>query len=260
MKSEFSEFSYGFAVTHGLLKDTPSIDVAPHFPSLVEEGKLGYDLNVGFPGMPIYIQFKLSDYLTRRPAKYWDFYNEPYFRFDITPRTISEQHNLLKDLADHGEEVFYVSPLFWKAGQFNEAFRCSQVGARSMWLWLKQLPHLTDYDPHHVTFTGPADPSWHTDRWNLEGSRVEGEFSWEGRRRNIMDRFEHGDLRQVSEDYLYKLRDVLSDLVNRRTTETFSRMVGRVHPPGIRGEIDHLLTTSFGVEMVILRPSSPSTE
>jgi hypothetical protein len=40
MKSEFSEFSYGFAVTHGLLKDKPSIDVAPHFPSLVEEGKV----------------------------------------------------------------------------------------------------------------------------------------------------------------------------------------------------------------------------
>ena len=37
MKSEFSEFSYGFAVTHGLLKDKPSIDVAPHFPSLVED-------------------------------------------------------------------------------------------------------------------------------------------------------------------------------------------------------------------------------
>ena len=58
-----SEFSYGFAVTHGLLKDEPSIDVAPHFPSLVEEGKVGYDLKLGFPGLPTYIQFKLSDRL-----------------------------------------------------------------------------------------------------------------------------------------------------------------------------------------------------
>ena len=41
-----SEFSYGFAVTHGLLKDKPSIDVAPHFPSLVEEGKVGHDLKL----------------------------------------------------------------------------------------------------------------------------------------------------------------------------------------------------------------------
>ena len=69
MKSAFSEFSYGFAVTHGLLKDKPSIDVAPHFPSLVQEGKIGYDVKLGFPGLPVYLQFKLSDRLTRRPSQ-----------------------------------------------------------------------------------------------------------------------------------------------------------------------------------------------
>ena len=133
MKSEFSEFSYGFAVTHGLLRDEPGIDVAPHFPSLVQEGKIGYDVKLGFLGFPIYLQFKLSDYLTRRPAKYWENYYEPYFRLDITPLTISQQHNLLKDLADSGEEVFYVSPVFWKATQFNDAFRDNHVAARSIW-------------------------------------------------------------------------------------------------------------------------------
>ena len=47
MKSEFSEFSHGFSITHGLLKDMPGIDVAPHFPSLVEEGKLDFTQNPG---------------------------------------------------------------------------------------------------------------------------------------------------------------------------------------------------------------------
>ena len=259
MKSEFSEFSYGFALTHGLLKDTPSIDVAPHFPSLVEEGKVGFDVEVGFPGIPIYLQFKLSDYLTRRPAKYWDYYHEPYFRFDITPLTVSQQHNLLKDLADSGEEVFYVSPLFWKTTQFNEAFRDSHIAARSMWLPLGQLPYLTDYEPHHVTFTGPADPSWHTDRWNLEGTRVEGEFSWQGRYENIVGRFERGELRQVSEDYLYELRNLLSEIVTRRTAENSEGMGSQVTTADILGEIDYLLTTCLGVEMVVLRPALPSS-
>ena len=36
MKSEFFEFAYGFAVTHGLIRETLSIDVMPHFSSLVE--------------------------------------------------------------------------------------------------------------------------------------------------------------------------------------------------------------------------------
>ena len=94
MKSEFSEFSYGFAVTHGLLKNKPSIDVAPHFPFLVEEGKVGYDLKLGFPGLPTYLQFKLSDRLTRRPAKYRDNYDEPYVRFDITPLRVSQHVQL----------------------------------------------------------------------------------------------------------------------------------------------------------------------
>ena len=260
MKSEFSEFSYGFAVTHGLLKDKPSIDVAPHFPSLVEEGKVGYDLKLGFPGLPTYLQFKLSDRLTRRPAKYWDNYHEPYFRFDITPLTVSQQHNLLKDLADSGEEVFYVAPLFWSANQFNEAFRDSQVAARSMWLPLGQLPSLTDDEPHHVTFTGPADPSWHTDRWNLEGNRVEGEFSWQGRYESIVGRFERGELRQVSEDYLYELRNLLSEIVTKRTAES-PEVIGRQGTTvNILGEIDYLLTTRFGVEMVIFRPVPTSSE
>ena len=259
MKSEFSEFSYGFAVTHGLLKDEPSIDVAPHFPSLVEEGKVGYDLKLGFPGLPTYIQFKLSDRLTRRPAKYWDYYHEPYFRFDITPRTVSQQHNLLKDLADNGEEVFYVAPLFWSTNQFDEVFRDSQIAARSMWLPLGQLPYLTDDEPHHVTFTGPADASWHTDRWNLEGNRVEGEFSWRGRYESIMSRFERSELRQVSEEYLYELRNLLTEIVTRRAPERLEGMGPPMSTVNIAGEIDYLLTTCFGVEMVVLRPIPPSS-
>ena len=257
MKSEFSEFSYGFAVTHGLLRDEPGIDVAPHFPSLVQEGKIGYDVKLGFLGFPIYLQFKLSDYLTRRPAKYWENYYEPYFRFDITPLTISQQHNLLKDLADSGEEVFYVSPVFWKATQFNDAFRDNHVAARSMWLPLGQLPYLTDDEPHHVTYTGPADPSWHTDQWNLEGKRVEGEFSWQGRYENIVGRFERGELRQVSEDYLYELRNLLSGIVSKRAAASSDGMGRQVSTGNVLGDIDYLLTTCFGVEMVVLRPIPP---
>ena len=155
--------------------------------------------------------------------------------------------------------MFYVAPLFWSTNQFNEAFRDSQIAARSMWLPLGQLPYLTDDEPHHVTFTGPADASWHTDRWNLEGNRVEGEFSWRGRYESIVSRFERSELRQVSEEYLYELRNLLTEIVTRRAPERLEGMGPPMSTVNIAGEIDYLLTTCFGVEMVVLRPAPTSS-
>ena len=128
-----------------------------------------------------------------------------------------------------------------------------------MWLPLGQLPYLTDAEPHHVTYAGPADPSWHTDQKNLEGKRVEGEFSWQGRYETIVGRFERGELRQVSEDYLYELRTLLSGIVSKRAAESSDRIVGQASTGNILGDIDYLLTTCFGVEMVVLRPIPPSS-
>ena len=258
MKSEFSEFSYGFALTHGLLKNTPGIQVAPHFPSLAEEGNLGYDVRLDYPSLPLFLQFKLSDYLTRRPAKYWDHYHRPYFRFDITPLTISRQHNLLKDLANMGEEVFYVAPLFWQSTEFNRAFRDNQIAGRSIWLPVGKLPQLSDYDPHHITFTGAKDPSWHTEQWNLEGTRVEGDFSWERTYESIAGRFERSELRRVTRDYLFELRQMLTSILNVNVDGN-SRILGpQADINDVVRETGYLLTTYFGLEMVILWPVAPS--
>ena len=74
-----------------------------------------------------------------------------------------------------------------------------------------------------------------------------------------MGRFERGELRQVSEDYLYELRNLLSEIVTKRTAEN-PEVIGRQGATvNILGEIDYLLTTRFGVEMVILRPVPPSS-
>jgi hypothetical protein len=69
MRSGFSEFSYGYAVTEALIYDIgTSIKAAPVFPSLIEEGKQGggYDLRLDRPGQPLFLQFKLSDYMQGR--------------------------------------------------------------------------------------------------------------------------------------------------------------------------------------------------
>ena len=88
---------------------------------------------------------------------------------------------------------------------------------------------------------------------------MEGEFSWQGRYETIVGRFERGELRQVSEDYLYELRTLLSGIVSKRAAESSDRIVGQASTGNILGDIDYLLTTCFGVEMVVLRPIPPSS-
>ena len=88
---------------------------------------------------------------------------------------------------------------------------------------------------------------------------MEGEFSWQGRYESIVGRFERGKLRQVSEDYLYELRNLLSEIITRRRAES-PEVIGRQGATvNILGEIDYLLTTRFGVKMVILRPVPTSS-
>lgn len=64
--SEFSEFSYGYATIEALVqKWRPSLAVAPSFLSLTEEGEpaKGYDASLQPRGVPIFLQFKLSELL-----------------------------------------------------------------------------------------------------------------------------------------------------------------------------------------------------
>ena len=68
MRSEFSEFSYGFAFTHEYVNHTPGLKAAPELPSLVREAEKGYDLKLNYSGHPKFFQFKLAEYMTRSNA------------------------------------------------------------------------------------------------------------------------------------------------------------------------------------------------
>ena len=255
MKSEFSEFSYGFAITHGLLLDDPSVVRAPHLPSLIEEGNSGFDVKLDYTGHALFLQFKLSDHLIRSNALYWDYYRDPYFRIEVTPSRISEQHNLLRQLAESGEDVFYVAPLFYTISEFDQAFRTNQVGERSIWIPLTDLPDITDNEPHHITFAGKNNPSWHTEKGNLEGKLIEDEFSWQRTQSDMSGRFERNDLREINDEYLQELLENLLQIRDNRI-RGYSRSPER--PTETRDtlvEINYLLTTFYGVEMIILRRS-----
>lgn len=68
MKPNISEFSYGYALTDELVHASGiTITGAPVFPSLYSEGQAGggWDVRIDRPGVPLFLQFKLSDKMKR---------------------------------------------------------------------------------------------------------------------------------------------------------------------------------------------------
>ena len=127
MTPDISEFSYGFALTQELIKIADPLRAAPIFPSLIEEGRAGggYDVNLDIPGFPLFIQFKRSDCMKRRSAREAAppfNLNPPFYRMKITERSRSAQHEMLLDLDDGTNEVFYAAPLFHTVEELNAAY------------------------------------------------------------------------------------------------------------------------------------------
>src|SRR5262245_45681687 len=137
MNPDFSEFSYGYAVTEEMVASLKAVIIgAPIFPSLYEEGKKGggYDLKIPLAGKPIFLQFKLSDYLKKRSAKEHQQgkLRVPYYRMHLRPLRHSDQHNLLLDLDTSGETVFYIAPEFHLPEELNDHYLRKRVVQNSV--------------------------------------------------------------------------------------------------------------------------------
>ena len=150
-----SEFSFGYALTEELVTTYKAKGAgAPTFPSLIDEGSLGYD--VAIPGIPVFLQFKLADHLQWANAKEWYLFHEPYFRMKFYRRDKSHQHALLVALQASGENVFYASPRFSSPAQLSNAYVNSQVEKRTAFWKPADIGPLPDDQEHYLCY-GPDD-------------------------------------------------------------------------------------------------------
>lgn len=156
MKPDFSEFSYGYAVTEELIHKHPgSLVAAPAFPSLIEEGQSGgYDVNIPLLGTPVFLQFKLSDYLERTSAKENrdGVLSVPYYRMHLRATRYSAQHNLLMSLEAKGEAVFYMAPQFHLPEKLNMHYLNKSVIKNSIAFSPLDIGPLPTDGPHYVVF------------------------------------------------------------------------------------------------------------
>jgi len=159
-RSELSEFSYGFGLTNELVGKL-TLRAAPIFPNLVEEGRPGggYDVLMKRRGVPLYIQFKLSEYmrsLNAKPAKCIINGGFPiakhFYRFALMKTLRSRQHQMLYKLDRGKNEVLYAAPKFHTLFDMNKYWRNNTIEEESVLVSPRSIGRIRDNNLHHVAF------------------------------------------------------------------------------------------------------------
>jgi len=157
----FSEFSFGYAVTEDLVRAAGAagsgITIAPVFPSLIEEGKRGFDMMLDRAGIPLFLQFKLAHLLQYKSAGEYKagHFVPPFYRMQLRCKGPQNQHSLLLQLERDGHEVYYVAPAFHLKKDLDDAYQKREVWNRSFHLRPTAIGDL-DSREHHVTFQLPG--------------------------------------------------------------------------------------------------------
>ena len=84
------------------------------------------------PGIPLFLQFKLSHCMVRNTAQevICGMLTSPFYRMHMRPTRHSDQHEMLLELEDKGNEVYYSAPAFHTSVEFNDAYLSHQVRTR----------------------------------------------------------------------------------------------------------------------------------
>jgi len=236
MKPNISEFSYGYAVTSELVhKYGMSLAGAPIFPSLVYEGNCGYDLELPIMGCPIFLQFKLSDYMVRSTAKGVDDVGLPHYRMHLRSLKYSKQHNLLLVLEEKGNQVFYAAPEFHMPMELNDAYLGMEVLNRSAFFRPKAIGVLND-EEHFICFSAGSSHGYlHSEPIKIERESFDHVV-------NILSGqiVEEEAIEQPARLYLRRLADKLVVDWMQRTAESNQNLAQIEKSGGIKGPLEYL--------------------
>ena len=165
------------------------------------------------PGVPLFLQFKLCDQMTRRTckeARQADF-NVPCYRMHLRSARSSRQHEMLLELEQTGQDVYYSAPMFHQPEELNDAFLNGSVRAQSIWIRPSDIGALPDDGDHHVSFE-PGMP------WKLfsEPVPIEDRRDFADVETHLTERLlEHGAI-GLSEESLEALAEVIAYIAENR--------------------------------------------
>jgi hypothetical protein len=169
--AQFSEFSYGYALTDNILHSgLPCTPHAPVFPSLYAEGSAGggYDVKIPAHPVPVFLQFKIPQVMRRASSKMPNGFSPPYRRMHLRTKR-PNQHRLLRQLEDGGNVVYYTTPDFWETADLDDFFWNQRVQFESWYVSPSAIGALNSR-PHHIAYERGNPVGWRcSDPERLEG-------------------------------------------------------------------------------------------
>jgi hypothetical protein len=164
--SEFSEFSYGYALVDNLAHSGSmgGVTGAPRFISLLEEGSAGggFDVALDFVAWPFFLQFKIPQIMRRRsePPRGMPLgFRTPYYRMHLRTERVNSsgmtQHEQLMELEQNNPlSVFYVAPRFHTAEELDQNYLAQCVHDESEWFSLSGFDPVAPLsrEPHRLAY------------------------------------------------------------------------------------------------------------
>jgi hypothetical protein len=255
MSPDISEFSYGFALVDELIHwQGMPITAVPVYPSLNQEGNLGYDVAMDRGGIPLFLQFKLSDYMVRRSAIEVQngLLEPPFYRMHLRSLKHSQQHPLLLKLEQAGNEVYYVAPLFHQPSELNDAYKKHEIKQRSRFFKPSDIGVITDKGRHHVSFANKAgfvfcsEPVWKKGGKNGKAfdKSIAGAINERGKTA----------LNPIQiEMLLRQIKALLPEHIDRAKTPKAEALMDLEKRVEAIGQIAYLARTFLGCDMLIAR-------
>ena len=175
MRPEFSEFSFGYALTESCMRhvrefrpDAPP----PNFPTTHEEREVGYDVKMPWAdprgagdrvtgGCFLFLQFKLCQWITRKRAKECKAKKlcPEFLRMPLMRQNRSLQHERLLAWDNGHREVYYAAPRYYKLVEFENVYRRGRMLAESAFIRPRDIGPI-DCRPHCVSFKPQACYGW----------------------------------------------------------------------------------------------------
>ena len=274
MNLGYTEFSFGYAFTENLIRAASTAPAgAPQFPNLVQEGKLGYDIKIDFPGCPLYFQFKLPKLMVRNSAFEISHYGlqgiqTPFFRMYLMKSDLSPQHKLLLDLEKKcPNSVYYVTPCLESVKSFNDAYNAATVHSDSVWFSPKKIGVLPNSEQHSIAYRRGSNFAWLcSEPRQITASTLENITA------NVKQVFEderYRTMRNLTETTLKNLLSLASPTIRESQFAIRQRIQERLLPFADQAGIDdttidvfgkllacrEIARVCFGLELVIAQPS-----
>ncbi len=240
MRPTISEFSYGYAVTDELIHGNGfSLTAAPVFPSLYREGQPGggYDVMLERPGLPLFIQFKLSDCMVSNHAReaQQGLLRVPYYRMHLRPARHSNQHLMLLQLEESGEEVYYYAPAFHTQQELNRFFLEHHILDNSLRMRPSEIGELPDQEEHYLAFQLHGPYIFHSEPHEIDIKGDSEDFS-----SAIQQAFHKRAETALLPDQLAKLASVLVE-ISQEMIKTF---------PGLGKDLPALIENIPPIEQI----------